>query len=66
MPMSICFALFVANNAQKHFFAQMCGLFSSVFKALFLIKLPLLFKNWVGVVFTISQFNDAKDARGGA
>ena len=30
--LSICFALFVENNAKNHFVAQKCGLFSSVFK----------------------------------
>ena len=47
--LSICFALFLANNAYKSFRRAKCvALLVLYSRKLFLITLPLLFKKWVG------------------
>ena len=47
--LSICFALFVVNNAQKSFRrAKSMACLVLYSRRVFLITLPLLFKKWVG------------------
>ena len=49
MPIEYMFCFICGEQCIKIISSRKkCGLFSSVFKKLFLITLPLLFKKWVG------------------